>query len=618
MDSKLDALNEAMRQSIPGYIRERGQVYAEEGRVGIVGVDDLTVRALVTGDSGDYESVVDRRDFTRSTCNCPYEGLCKHIAAVVQHLLIEERMDVNSRPSVEVRTRPFLTIDTLFPHLETLSKETLLETVRLASQVDVNVAAALVKARQLVEEREELVTVAGDLEGDAVLTENYLQSMARESVDEFAALIKRQEYSDWDERAYRRSGRWYPDDEEMEWDIEDAQSYLVQVFDSLASVARSGFPLFGMMGLAILHHHVRRWRSATEVLESWQKDTLLEPCLDCYEVGFAWVREHSGQGRYAAAIDHLTDWILRQCQKIEDLSLWTIELSSVLGHRPHLETLRAKMERLWPGFLGGSLTDDTLRDAARRQVYHWWVQMCLRHSWVEEAESTFRSIKAADPVVAGYLAQAVAHRGQWDKALEYGRLEFSESLRQSGVREEMFDRMMEWSDAAGHGGDAKVWRRRAFFAFPSYERLERCLGDLVEGERESLLREWLSSDSARGREELAAVVHWMLHDQVAALRFFDKSYLPDPSGNQDVARLLRWMDESDPATAIKARMRYVVVAIDQKERKHYRSAAHMLAIIRALFESSGDLAGWDQLQTEIHTKYARFPALMQELRAAGV
>ncbi|MCY0902796.1 MAG: SWIM zinc finger family protein [Firmicutes bacterium] len=618
MDSKLIALSEAMRQSIHGYIRERGQVYAEEGRVGIVRVDDETVCALVTGDSGDYEIVLDRCDFVRSTCNCPYEGLCKHIAAVVHHLLIEEMTEVNPPSSAPVHTEPFLTIDTLFPHLETLSKEALLETVRLASKVDVKVAAALVKARQLVEEREELVTVAGDLEGDAVLAEDYLQSMARESVDEFAALIKRQEYSDWDERAYRRSGRWYPDDEEMEWDIEDAQSYLVQVFDSLASVARSGFPLFGMMGLALLHHHVRRWRNETEVLESWQKDTLLDPCLDRYEVGFAWVREHSGQGRCAEATDQLIDWILRQCQATGDLSHWTIELSSVLGHRRQLETLRAKIERIWPGFLRGSLTGDTLRDGARRHVYHWWVQLCLRHSWIEEAESTFHSIPAMDPVVAGYLAQAVAKEGQWDKALAYGRLEFSESMHENRVREEMFDRMIEWSKAAGHSEDAKVWRRRAFFVFPSYERLERCLGDLVDEERDSFLREWLSSKSMRGREELVALVNWMLHDQAAALRYFDRSYLPDPSENQDVARLLRWMDESDPTTAIKARLRYVVTAIDQKERKQYRRAAHMLTIIRELFTTSGNQAGWDRLKSEIHTKYSRFPALMQELRAAGV
>ncbi len=39
--------------------------------------------AFVTGNAGNYEVVIDLEDFSESSCKCPYENLCKHMAAVV-------------------------------------------------------------------------------------------------------------------------------------------------------------------------------------------------------------------------------------------------------------------------------------------------------------------------------------------------------------------------------------------------------------------------------------------------------------------------------------------------------------------------------------------------------
>ncbi len=68
---------------IPKYIIDRGYEYYEEGHVEDVEVHDNKVFAFVTGNAGNYEVVIDLEDFAESSCECPYENYCKHMAAVV-------------------------------------------------------------------------------------------------------------------------------------------------------------------------------------------------------------------------------------------------------------------------------------------------------------------------------------------------------------------------------------------------------------------------------------------------------------------------------------------------------------------------------------------------------
>ncbi|MGH0435616.1 SWIM zinc finger family protein [Bacillus basilensis] len=64
---------------IPKYIMDKGYEYYEED----VEIQDKKVFAFVTGNAGNYEVIIDLEDFTESSCECPYENLCKHMAAVV-------------------------------------------------------------------------------------------------------------------------------------------------------------------------------------------------------------------------------------------------------------------------------------------------------------------------------------------------------------------------------------------------------------------------------------------------------------------------------------------------------------------------------------------------------
>ncbi|MED1569051.1 SWIM zinc finger family protein [Bacillus paramycoides] len=71
---------------IPKYIIDRGYEYYEEGHVEDVEIHDKKVFAFVTGNAGNYEVIIDLEDFTESSCECPYENYCKHMAAAVYEI----------------------------------------------------------------------------------------------------------------------------------------------------------------------------------------------------------------------------------------------------------------------------------------------------------------------------------------------------------------------------------------------------------------------------------------------------------------------------------------------------------------------------------------------------
>ncbi|AWC32972.1 SWIM zinc finger family protein [Bacillus cytotoxicus] len=75
-----------MKKWIPKHIINRGCEYYEEGYVEDVEVHNDKVFALVRGNYGDYEVVIHLEDFISSSCECPYENYCKHMAAVVYEI----------------------------------------------------------------------------------------------------------------------------------------------------------------------------------------------------------------------------------------------------------------------------------------------------------------------------------------------------------------------------------------------------------------------------------------------------------------------------------------------------------------------------------------------------
>ncbi|CAI8755966.1 MULTISPECIES: SWIM zinc finger family protein [Bacillus] len=72
-----------MKKWISRHIIDRGYEYYEEGHVEDIEIHNGKVFAFVTGNYGNYEVIIDLVDFMGSSCECPYEKHCKHMAAVV-------------------------------------------------------------------------------------------------------------------------------------------------------------------------------------------------------------------------------------------------------------------------------------------------------------------------------------------------------------------------------------------------------------------------------------------------------------------------------------------------------------------------------------------------------
>ncbi|PGM89502.1 SWIM zinc finger family protein [Bacillus cereus] len=82
---------------IPKYIIDKGYEYYEEGHVEDVEIQDKKVFAFVIGNAGNYEVIIDLEDFAESSCECPYENYCKHMAAVVYDIQVAGESTVKEK-----------------------------------------------------------------------------------------------------------------------------------------------------------------------------------------------------------------------------------------------------------------------------------------------------------------------------------------------------------------------------------------------------------------------------------------------------------------------------------------------------------------------------------------
>ena len=51
----------------------------------------------MTGNAGNYAVVIELDDFSESSCECPYENYCKHMAAVVYDIQSAGESTVKSK-----------------------------------------------------------------------------------------------------------------------------------------------------------------------------------------------------------------------------------------------------------------------------------------------------------------------------------------------------------------------------------------------------------------------------------------------------------------------------------------------------------------------------------------
>jgi pentatricopeptide repeat protein len=73
-----------------------------------------------------------------------------------------------------------------------------------------------------------------------------------------------------------------------------------------------------------------------------------------------------------------------------------------------------------------------------------------------------------------------------------------------------------------------------------------------------------------------------------------------------------------PEKAIAIFTKYIRSEIGLRERKHYASAAELLATVRDLYKEIGDKESGDKLIASIRAEFPQLPALKEELKKAGL
>ena len=649
-----------MMQHIPDFIVDRGYAYFEEDRVSLENIDDDRILAHVTGEGGNYSVRVNRRILAESECDCPYEHLCKHIVAVVYALEnapdsgddddsghdrdsgidfgnIDRRAGLGGGRDAVAKSKVASPDDTapgsLLSKLSGLPRESVLEILTLAIERDPGVKGTLLRALLAWRQGDTIDGANGDANRDTIdgaiasgaaelpncqAAAVYFGPQIEERLSECGDLFKRREY---EHDSYDWRG-WDQDDEETgEWDYSEAQEHLLQWYESLAELVRGERPIPGLAGLAMTHLAAEDWVADTGMLEGYERDTFLEECQSVYDHAFDLAIERAAtEPGYHDALYQFADWVLSQCESVANLSSWTRALSTAIIDRKHLQAIRGAIAGKWPEFLTDPLlTDGPGPNETGRYLHHWWAQTCLRYDWEEEALSTASLYPRLAGATARGYADYYAAREEWQKALNYERMAVDEFEQIGTPRAEDYDRLILWCERVGAKSDAADWRRKAFGAGPSFDRFKGCLNDMPnQEERVCAARAWATDVRDKHRYSLAALMLWTIGDRDDSWRLFTAHLPADLDWDADARRFLTIVETEESARAIPIYTAYAEKAIEKKNRADYkRAAAHLQKAVYAC-QSADRMGWWTSYIRNLKSEFARYSALQDELRKAGL
>ena len=650
-----------MMQYIPDFIVNRGYAYFEESRVGLGDIGGDWIVARVAGDGGRYTVRVNRRILAESECDCPYEHLCKHIVAVVYALEnapdsgddddpdhdrdsgidddnIDHRAGLSDwRRDAGVHSKVASPDDTvpgsLMSRLSGLPRESVLEILTLAIERDPEVKGALLRAFLAWRQGDTIDGANGDASRDAIegaiasdaaelpdcqAAAIYFGPQIEERLSECMDLFKRREY---ERDSYDWRG-WDQDDEETgEWDYSEAQEHLLHWYDFLAELVRGGRPIPGLAGLAMTQLAAEDWVADTDMLEGYERDTFLEECLRVHDHAFDLVIERAATNSgYRDVLYQFAEWVLSQCESVVNLSGWTRALSTAIIDRKHLQAIRRAIAGKWPEFLTDPLlTIGSDPNEIGRYLHHWWTQTCLRYDWEEEAVSAASLFPCLPGGTARGYADYYAAREQWQKALDYERMAVEEFEQIGRSRAEDYDRLILWCERTGAMGDAAAGRRKAFAAGPSFDRFKGCLNDMPdETERLRAARAWAAEAQDKHRYSLAALMLWTIGDRDDSWRLFAAHLPMDLRWDADANKLLETVETEEPARVIPIHTGSAEAAIAKKNRGDYQTAAAHLQRASHACRLADQMGWWTSYIRKLKSGFARYSALQDELRKAGL
>ncbi|MBN8193199.1 SWIM zinc finger family protein [Bacillus sp. NTK074B] len=102
-------------------IMKRGLTYYRENRIMDADIFPTHVHGIVNGKGDDYDTIVYLDQFENSICTCPFNGYCKHIAALVFYVQDHNEFMVEETNSFPAEIRGF-SKDDLVQMIQTLGE----------------------------------------------------------------------------------------------------------------------------------------------------------------------------------------------------------------------------------------------------------------------------------------------------------------------------------------------------------------------------------------------------------------------------------------------------------------------------------------------------------------
>lgn len=180
---------------------------------------------------------------------------------------------------------------------------------------------------------------------------------------------------------------------------------------------------------------------------------------------------------------------------------------------------------------------------------------------------------------------------------------------------------LEWLAAyhQKHGDPAVALacRRKLFLGQPSvkgYEELRESAASL--GVWEKAREEALATLEKNGRFGVLVDIALAEKDVVRALEMLPRV---EVWGRQEyLLRVAEAAGKDYPEAALRLYRDLAEKAIGQRKRASYQEAAAYLKKVRSLHERLGTGEAWSRYIAELRRRYARFPALLEELAAKGL
>lgn len=511
-----------MDRYIPDHIIARGLKYYEQGLVEDVQIEEIWIHATVLGNYGDYNVQVHIADFSRSRCNCPYGDYCKHMAAVVYCVTREYAggpgySEPPSGPCMcssddtgagvaetSVQQPNHQPDDDLDQCLNSMGKEDLLETIKRLMETDPSLRETI---RLILIERER----AANLHSDQVRRMGLYSSLAYYQ-KEFPAVLKEceslfteTEMDDEDEDDNWGYGYDYDDDTSAtEWDFTMGLERLHRYGQELLKLVTAEHYISGTVGLLVAVIGLEEWSEKYD--DEFSGSELTDGCLE-FE-NYLWealerVSEYQLHDPQAQTfLRELIEWIIHQCQQLDDLLAWTSVLTHCVPDLRYLWHLKERIMLLDKDFLQSARLKD---ERHRRILVYWWVELCLSLNQKEEAKRTACILKGSflsDTSVAYCFVRYYERRGNWREAVMTLQTILNASSR---INPQDYQWIIRLCERSGDEQGIKDWHEKWLLSHPGFDLFKRNAAlSTHDADKEAKIQKWI--DVMKRQKEYALVI----------------------------------------------------------------------------------------------------------------